>query len=99
MSACTLSEVLSDVIREASKRYTLFLIGGDFNSDAIEKLSKPLCHICEVFGLRQIIEQCTTDSHSKLDLIFTNIPDSSLTPVVLESWYSDHKPCWVSIKL
>ena len=99
VSACTLSEVLSDVIREASKRYTLFLIGGDFNSDAIEKLSKPLCHICEVFGLRQIIEQCTTDSHSKLDLIFTNIPDSSLTPVVLESWYSDHKPCWVSIKL
>ena len=99
VNTCTLKEVLSVVMKEALKRHTLFLIGGDFNSDAIEKLSKPLSEFSEEFGLRQIIQQCTTDFHSKIDLIFTNIPDSSLTPVVLESWYSDHKPCWVSIHL
>ena len=94
-----LGEVLSDLMREAMKTHTLFLIGGDFNSDASETLSQPLDRFCGKFGLRQIVQECTTDLHSKLDLIITNIPQLSVIPVVLESWYSDHKPCWVSVNL
>ncbi|XP_070184330.1 uncharacterized protein [Littorina saxatilis] len=81
----------------ASQPYVV--MGGDFNSDASDRLSKPLEQLCQEFSLRQLITEPTTDYGSVLDLIFTNLPESAILGGVLESWYSDHKPCWVSISV
>ena len=97
VSAKLLAEQMSNVMGELAKEHTHFLIGGDFNNDASENLAEPLQQFCEIFGLRQLIQSVTTDTNSKLDLVFTNIPNSCISSFVLESWYSDHKPCWVSL--
>ena len=97
LSAKCLARQMSNVVGELAEKHTHFLIGGDFNSDASEKLAEPLHQFCENFGLRQIINHVTTDNKTKIDLIFTNIPNSAISSFVLESWYSDHKPCWVSV--
>ena len=45
----------------------------------------------------QLITQFTTDYHTQIDHIYTNIPNHVLTAGVLESYYSDHKPIFVCL--
>ncbi|XP_070191701.1 uncharacterized protein [Littorina saxatilis] len=90
---------LETILHRVLASHPYVVMGGDFNSDASDRLSKPLKQLCQEFSLRQLITEPTTDYGSVLDLIFTNLPESAILGGVLESWYSDHKPCWVSISL
>ena len=44
---------------------------------------------------RQLISKCTTDNHTTIDHIYTNIV-SSVNSSILETYYSDHKAVWMS---
>ena len=45
----------------------------------------------------QLVNQCTTDSHTQIDHIYTNIPQLVQSAGTLESYYSDHKPIFISL--
>ena len=79
--------------------YTLpTVILGDFNVDLFQqnastrKITKLMT---ETYNYTQLVMQPTTDYGSCLDHIYTNIHTARTG--VLESYYSDHKPIWISI--
>jgi endonuclease/exonuclease/phosphatase (EEP) superfamily protein YafD len=45
----------------------------------------------------QLISQVTTDYKTQIDHIYTNIPERVKSSGVLESYFSDHKPIFVSL--
>ena len=45
----------------------------------------------------QLINQCTTDYHTQIDHIYTNIPQLVQSAGTLESYCSDHKPIFISL--
>ena len=94
VSITTLCTELRAATQQVLTSHSHVVIGGDFNNNAADGLPEPLQKLCEDFGMRQVISGPTTDYGSTLDLIFTNLPESSIAAGVLESWYSDHKPCW-----
>ena len=74
---------------------------GDFDVNLLEKVSeqKALTRcLVEERGYTQLIKQYTTDYRSLKDHIYTNIPHFVKSSVVLESYYSDHKPLFISLK-
>lgn len=92
-----LNNVLDNVIPDSN---TPTVILGDFNINLLEisseknALSKCLL---EQRGYTQLITQYTTDYHSLIDHIYTNVPDQVQSSAVLESYFSDHKPVFVSL--
>lgn len=48
-------------------------------------------------GYTQLIEQYTTDYRTQIDHIYTNVPQLIQSAGTLESYYSDHKPIFISI--
>ena len=74
---------------------------GDFNVNLLEKTfeQKALTRcLVEEKGYTQLIKQYTTDYRSLIDHIYTNIPHFVRSSGVLESYYSDHKPLFISLK-
>ena len=79
--------------------YKPFIIMGDFNYNISKKFDMPE-FLKPMPCAKQLISQITTDYYSLLDHIYTNIPaDCIISSGVLESYYSDHKPVFLSIKL
>ena len=69
---------------------------GDFNVNLLEKASVEV--EVEERGYTQLIKQYTTDYRSLIDHIYTNIPNFVKSSGVLESYYSDNKPLFISLK-
>lgn len=71
---------------------------GDFNVNLMEQTTEKRalnkCLIKER-GYTQLINQYTTDYHTLIDHIYTNI-HLVKSAGTLESYYSDHKPIYVS---
>ncbi len=44
-----------------------------------------------------LLAQVTTDYKTRIDHIYTNIPEKVKNSGVLESYFSDHKPIFVSL--
>ena len=66
------------------------------------KENRPYFHkgrcLIEKRGYTQLIKQYTTDYRSLIDHIYTNIPHFVQSSGVLESYFSDHKPLFISWK-
>ena len=45
----------------------------------------------------QLISIETTDYHSTLDHIYSDLPVGHLKTGTLESYFSDHKPAWAAV--
>ena len=79
---------------------TPVIILGDFNVNLFENesdkntLSK---YFIEEKQYVQLISQVTTDYKTQIDHIYTNIPERVKSSGVLESYFSDHKPIFVSL--
>ena len=72
----------------------------DFNVNLLQKTSeqKALTKcLVEERGYTQLIKQYTTDYRSLIDHIYTNVPHLVKSSGVLESYYSDHKPVFISL--
>ena len=67
---------------------TKLVILGDFNVQADGANTGFVDFVETLFGCMQQISQCTTDSGSMLDLIFSN---SEVFSDVIEAYWSDHK--------
>ncbi len=59
--------------------------------------SEVLCFLIEENKYIQLISQVTTDYKTRIDHICTNIPERVKNSGVLESYFSDHKPIFVSL--
>ena len=74
---------------------------GDFNvnlmQDTTEKrvLNK---YLITDRGYTQLINEYTTDYQTQIDHIYTNVPQLVQCAGTLESYYSDHKPIFISLK-
>ena len=79
---------------------TPVIILGDFNVDLNEHVSdkNTLCkYLMAEKHYVQVIDQFTTDYKTQIDHIYTNIPQRVKNSGVLESYFSDHKPIFVSL--
>jgi hypothetical protein len=79
---------------------TPVIILGDFNVNLFENASdkKTLCkYLIEEKQYVQLIKQVTTDYKTQIDHIYTNIPERIQNSGALESYFSDHKPIFVSL--
>ena len=73
---------------------------GDFNVNLNENASdkNTLCkYLMQEKHYVQVINQFTTDYKTQIDHIYTNIPERVKNSGVLESYFSDHKPIFVSL--
>lgn len=74
------------------------VIIGDLNIDA-QATSLFQSFMFEQFGLGYLPTGVTTDYSSVIDHIYTNVPfDQLISWGTLETYYSDHKPLFVSLK-
>jgi endonuclease/exonuclease/phosphatase family metal-dependent hydrolase len=79
---------------------TPVIVLGDFNVNLTENSSDKniLCkYLIEEKQYVQLISEMTTDYKTQLDHIYTNIPERVKNSGVLESYYSDPKPVFVSV--
>jgi endonuclease/exonuclease/phosphatase (EEP) superfamily protein YafD len=79
---------------------TPVVILGDFNVNLVENASdkNTLCkYLIEEKQYVQLISEVTTDYKTQIDHIYTNIPERVKKSGVLESYFSDHKPIFVSL--
>jgi len=49
-------------------------------------------------GYTQLINQYTTDYYTQIDNVYTNVPQFVQSAGTLKSYYSDHKPIYISLK-
>ena len=75
------------------------VLQGDFIANLMEQTTEQKvltnCLIKER-GYTQWINQYTTDYHTLIDHIYTNTPHLVKSAGTLESYYSDHKPIYMS---
>lgn len=93
----TINHLLDTIIPDAD---TPTVILGDFNVNLLEVSSEQRALtkcLLQQRTYKQLISQFTTDYHTQIDHIYTNIPNHVLTAGVLESFYSDHKPIFVCL--
>lgn len=76
------------------------IIIGDFNVDALESNEGKQLHnlLLTTFKYQQLIHTYTTDYRTALDHIYINASALIAGSGVLESYFSDHKPIWISIR-
>ena len=72
----------------------LMLTGLFENASDKNKLSK---HLIEEKQYVQLFSQVTTDYKTQIDHIYTNIPERVKSSGVLELYFCDHKPIFVSL--
>ena len=72
---------------------------GDFNINWSEENpgKNKIYSLFQSLSYTQLIDGPTTDDNTTIDLIFTNLPESSIESGTLEVYYSPHKPVWISV--
>ena len=74
---------------------------GDFNINLMQECAEQKAlkaFLITNKGYIQWINQYTTDYRTQIDHIYTNIPQLVQSAGTLESYYSDHKPIFISLK-
>ena len=74
---------------------------GDFNINMMQESSEQKAlkkSLITDRGYTQLINQYTTDYRTQIDHIYTNVPQIVQSAGTLESYYSDHKPIFISLK-
>ena len=88
-----------DQIGSSSRVPTVIL--GDFNINLIKLSSEQKAltkYLIDEKGYTQLINEFTTGYRTQIDHIYTNVPHLVQSAGALESYYSDHKPIFVSLK-
>ena len=76
------------------------IILGDFNINLFEKESEGNAiykYLTQEKQCVQIINRITTDYKTQIDHIYTNLQERVQSSGVLESYFSDHKPIFISV--
>ena len=76
------------------------ILMGDFNVNLMEGSAEQKAlkkYLITDRGYTQLIEQYTTDYRTQIDHIYTNVSQLIQSAGTLESYYSDHKPIFISL--
>ena len=86
-----LCEALIETLSSTSSQFNIFI--GDFNINWLDEANRRPLHNVFINGnnYRQLVSDITTDNHTLIDHIFTNLPESQINAHVLETYFSDHK--------
>ena len=95
IAAGLLCSALIDVIAQVTSEQNIII--GDFNVDWMAENQRQLLYNVMVRDnrYRQLISTCTTDNHTTIDHIYTNIA-TTVNSGILETYFSDHKAVWIS---
>lgn len=92
-----LKKVFEKLFAKCNKFRTPIIIMGDFNINIYQNASF-VNSLKTKYGLKQHIENYTTDNCTLIDHMYTNISSERIISVgTLESYYSDHKPIYINI--
>ena len=74
---------------------------GDFNVNWLNEVDqRPLYNLMiNENGFDQLISSCTTDNGTLIDHVYTNLIEEDVHVGTLETYFSDHKAIWTSIKV
>ena len=91
--------IFESILSDVPKKTPIFTVAiGDFNIDEM-KTSGSLAMLHNAmknnFNITPRLLEETTDYHSSLDHIYSNIPDCSYG--VSETYWTDHKALWIAI--
>ncbi len=95
-NSAMLLNALTVVVNEHMQGRDIVILG-DFNVDFSKRSPQQdaLQKFASDYGLQQQLCVPTTDYHSTIDLIFTNIINAQTG--VLETYFSDHKAIWIGM--
>ena len=74
---------------------------GDFNINWLDQVERRSLYnvMINENGLEQLISSCTTDKETLIDHLYTNLIEEDVQAGTLETYFSDHKAIWASIKV
>ena len=74
---------------------------GDFNVNWLDEVERRSLYnlMINENGLEQLISSCTTDNGTLIDHLYTNLIEEDVKAGTLETYFSDHKAIWASVKV
>ena len=74
---------------------------GDFNVNWLDEVERRSLYnlMINENGLEQLISSCTTDNGTLIDHLYTNSIEEDVQAGTLETYFSDHKAIWASVKV
>ena len=94
-----LLHALRATLKENPSSQIIFI--GDFNVNWLDELERRSLYnlMTNEFALEQLISSCTTDNGTLIDHLYTNIIEDDVYAGTLETYFSDHKAIWASVKV
>ena len=92
-----LCNALNEALTFSTSQFNIVI--GDFNVNWLDESNRrPLYNLLvSENNYRQLITSYTTDHQTTIDHIYTNLPQSQITPHILETYFTDHKSICASI--
>ncbi|CAB3983616.1 ATP-dependent DNA helicase PIF1 [Paramuricea clavata] len=77
------------------------IIIGDFNINWLNELERRSLYSLMIneLSLEQLISTYTTDNRTLIDHLYTNLNKGEVHAGILETYFSDHKAIWASVKV
>ena len=74
---------------------------GDFNVNWLDEVERRSLYnlMINENGFQQLISSCTTDNGTLIDHLYTNLIEDDVLADTLETYFSDHKAIWASVKV
>ena len=93
-----LLSALRTILNEDSSSQNIFI--GDFNINWMAETDRQSLYnlILRENDYRQLISSFTTDNRTLIDHLYTNLIEEEINAGILETYFSDHKAIWASVK-
>ena len=74
---------------------------GDFNVNWLDEVERRSLYnlMINENSFEQLISSCTTDNGTLIDHLYTNLIEEDVHAGTLETYFSDHKAIWASVKV
>ena len=96
--SCLLTAIRTTLEENASSQ-VIFM--GDFNVNWLDEVERRSLYnlMINENGFEQLISSCTTDNGTLIDHLYTNMIEEDVQAGTLETYFSDHKAIWASVKV
>ena len=93
-----LLSALRTILDEDSSSQNIFI--GDFNINWMAETDRQSLYnlMLRENDYRQLISSFTTDNRTLIDHLYTNLIEEEINAGILETYFSDHKAIWASVK-
>ena len=96
--SCLLTAIRITLEENASSQ-VIFM--GDFNVNWLDEVERRSLYnlMINENGFEQLVSSCTTDNGTLIDHLYTNLIEEDVQAGTLETYFSDHKAIWASVKV